>query len=71
MFGAVRVRLIEIGESVKGIGPELFTSEVEVPWAAVASMRDHVAHQYFDTSHVIVAATVAEDLPSWNRRCVD
>ncbi len=64
VFDAVRVRLIEIGEAVKGIGPELLTSEVEIPWAAVASMRDHLAHQYFDTSHAIVAATVAEDLPS-------
>ncbi|HUY61241.1 MAG TPA: HepT-like ribonuclease domain-containing protein [Candidatus Dormibacteraeota bacterium] len=64
VFDAVRVRLIEIGEAVKRIGPELLTSEVEIPWAAVASMRDHLAHQYFDTSHAVVAATVAEDLPS-------
>ena len=64
VFDAVRVRLIEIGEAVKGVGPELLTSEVEIPWPAVASMRDHLAHQYFDTSHAIVAATVAEDLPS-------
>ena len=64
VFDAVRMRLIEIGEAVKGIGPELLTSEVQIPWAAVASMRDHLAHPYFDTSHAIVAATVAEDLPS-------
>ena len=64
VFDAVRVRLIEIGEAVKGIGPELLASEAEIPWAAVASMRDHLAHPYFDTSHSIVAATVAEDLPS-------
>jgi uncharacterized protein with HEPN domain len=26
-------------------------------------MRDRLAHRYFDTSHAIVAATVAKDLP--------
>jgi len=26
-------------------------------------MRDRLAHRYFDTSHVILAATVSEDLP--------
>lgn len=26
-------------------------------------MRDRLAHRYFDTSHSIVAATVANDLP--------
>jgi len=26
-------------------------------------MRDHLAHRYFDTTHAIVEATVAHDLP--------
>ncbi|HUZ44906.1 MAG TPA: HepT-like ribonuclease domain-containing protein [Acidimicrobiales bacterium] len=60
---AVRVRLIEIGEAVRGASPDLLASEPAVPWAQVAAMRNHLTHQYFDTSHAIVAATVSTDLP--------
>ncbi len=63
VFDAVRVRLIEIGEAVKDIAPELLANEPAVPWQDVAGMRDHLAHRYFDTDHAIVAATVEHDLP--------
>ena len=63
IFDAVRVRLIEIGEAVKGIGEDLLESEPGIPWAQIAAMRDRLAHRYFDTSHAIIAATIAADLP--------
>ena len=63
VFDAVRVRLIEIGEAVKALPAELLASEPALPWAQIAGMRDRLAHRYFDTSHVILAATVSEDLP--------
>lgn len=63
VFDAVRVRLIEIGEAVKDIDPDLLASEPGIPWADVARMRDHLAHRYFDTDHEIVTATVEHDLP--------
>lgn len=63
VFDAVRVRLIEIGEAVKGIDPDLLAREPSVPWQDVAGMRDHLAHHCFDTDHLIVAATVERDLP--------
>lgn len=63
VFDTVRVRLIEIGEAVKDIDPELLASEPSVPWADVARMRDHLAHRYFDTDHEIVTATLEHDLP--------
>ena len=63
VFDAVRVRLIEIGEAVKAIDPELLAAEPSVPWQDVAGMRDHLAHRYFDTDHALVAATVDHDLP--------
>ena len=63
VLDAVRVRLIEIGEAVKDIDPELLANEPSVPWADVARMRDHLAHRYFDTDHEIVTATVEHDLP--------
>jgi uncharacterized protein with HEPN domain len=30
-------------------------------------MRDHLAHRYFDTAHVVLQATVDEDLPELER----
>lgn len=63
VFDAVRVRLIEIGEAVKGIDAELLTTEAGIPWQDIAGMRDHLAHRYFDTDHAILESTVDRDLP--------
>ena len=62
VFEAVRLRLIEIGEAVKDISPELLAQQPSIPWRQVAAMRDQLAHRYFDTSHAIVAQTVGADL---------
>lgn len=63
VFDAIRVRLIEIGEAVKGLSDEVATLEPEIPWSDVARMRDFLTHRYFDTSHSVVAHTVERDLP--------
>ena len=62
VFDAVRVRLIEIGEAVKDVSPELLSRQPAIPWRQVAAMRDQLAHRYFDTSRAIVAQTVGADL---------
>ncbi len=59
----MRVRLIEIGEAVKALPERLLATELTLPWAQIAGMRDHLAHRYFDTSHAVLAATVSDDLP--------
>lgn len=64
IFDAVRVRLIEIGEAVKDIDPELLATEADIPWRDITGIRDHLAHRYFDTAHSIVQATVDHDLPA-------
>lgn len=63
VFDAVRLRLIEIGEAVRTISPELLATESEIPWAQVGAMRNYITHQYFDTTRDIVSATVSQDLP--------
>ena len=63
VFDAVRLRLIEIGEAVKRLGPELLESEPDLPWEEIAGIRDRLAHRYFDTSHAIVQATIDNDIP--------
>ncbi|MEZ5141651.1 MAG: HepT-like ribonuclease domain-containing protein [Acidimicrobiales bacterium] len=62
VYDAVRIRLLEIGEAVKGIDPELLGAEPSVPWKEIARMRDHLAHRYFDTDHAIVRDVVDHDL---------
>ncbi len=62
VFDAVRVRLIEIGEALKDVAPDLLGQQPSIPWRQVAGMRDQLAHRYFDTSHAIVAQTVGSDL---------
>lgn len=42
-FDAIRVRLIEIGEAVKDLSPDLRGAEPGIPWAEIARMRDHLA----------------------------
>jgi len=54
VYDAVRVRLIEIGEAVKGIGADVVVTEPGTPWQDIAAMRDRLAHRYFDTLHSIV-----------------
>jgi uncharacterized protein with HEPN domain len=51
IFDAVRIRLLEIGEAVKALPKELLDTQPAIPWRQITSMRDHLAHRYFDTAH--------------------
>jgi uncharacterized protein with HEPN domain len=67
VYDAVRARLIEIGEAVKNLSPELVYTEPEIPWSAIARMRDHLAHRYFDTDHAVVQDVVDNELDPLER----
>ncbi|MHB1784684.1 MAG: HepT-like ribonuclease domain-containing protein [Acidimicrobiales bacterium] len=64
VYDACRARLIEIGEAVKHLDPKVIDQEQDIPWRAIARMRDQLTHHYFDTDHAIVAEAVAERLPA-------
>jgi uncharacterized protein with HEPN domain len=64
IFDGIRIRLIEIGEAVKSLPPELLAREPSIPWREITRTRDHLAHRYFDTSQAIVQATIEHDLPA-------
>lgn len=55
---AVAMRLLEIGEAVKGIRGELTAAEPEIPWGDIAGMRDFLAHHYFATNPEIIQLTL-------------
>jgi uncharacterized protein with HEPN domain len=63
VFDAVRVRLIETGEAVRGLDDDVRALEPEIPWADIVAMRNHLAHRYFDTAEAIIRATIENDLP--------
>lgn len=59
---AVRIRLVEIGETVKTLSEKLTSTEADIPWRQIARMRDHLAHRYFMTELEIIQSTIEEDL---------
>ena len=64
VFDAVRIRLLEIGEAVKAISPDVLAGEPSIPWRQVTGLRDVLAHRYFDTAHGVIDEVVHHDLPA-------
>lgn len=62
VFDAVRIRLLEIGEAVKAIPPQLLETESSVDWPAIARFRDQLAHHSWDTAHAILQHVVDVEL---------
>lgn len=63
VLDAVCMRLLEIGEAVKGLSLALLASEPDVDWAGAAGMRDFLAHRYFATRPEIIQLTIDQRLP--------
>ena len=63
VMDAVAMRLLEIGEAVKGLSPDLIATEPDVDWTGAAGMRDFLAHHYFATRPDIVELTIDKRLP--------
>ena len=61
---AVLHQLIVIGEAVKRLSTEFRASHMDIPWSAIAGMRDHLVLGYdvVDLEEVWKTATV--DVPS-------
>jgi uncharacterized protein with HEPN domain len=62
VLDAVAMRLLEIGEAVKGINPELTATEPDIQWSDIAGMRDFLAHHYFATNPEIIQITIDKRL---------
>lgn len=61
---AVLHQLIVIGEAVKRLSPEFRASHTDIPWSAIAGMRDHLIHGYDVVDLEEVWKTATMDVPS-------
>jgi uncharacterized protein with HEPN domain len=61
---ALLYRFVVIGEAVKHLSPETLSAAPEVQWAAVARLRDLIAHEYFRIDMDVILRIVEEDLPA-------
>lgn len=59
---AVAMRLLEIGEAVKALSPEITATQPDIKWRDIAGMRDFLAHHYFATNPEVVQAVIDKDL---------
>lgn len=61
---AVIRNLEVVGEAVKSVSAATRDAHPDVPWKAIAGMRDKVIHEYFGVNLDLVWATVERDLPT-------
>ena len=61
---AVLADFAVIGEAARHVPDEVVRSHPEVPWRAVADMRNVVVHAYFSVEPLILWETIQHDLPS-------
>lgn len=62
VMDAVAMRLLEIGEAVKALSPQITSTEPTIKWREIAAMRDFLAHHYFATNPEVVQAVIDKDL---------
>jgi len=60
---AVLYDLVVLGEAAKGISPETRARFPQVPWKAVAGMKDVATHQYHGIMLELVWETVTARVP--------
>lgn len=60
---AVALSLLVIGETARRLSHETKARTPEVPWSAIVSLRNRIAHGYETVDHRLVWSIVADDLP--------
>lgn len=65
---AVCMTLINIGELVKNLTPELKDAHRDIPWRAISGMRDITAHKYQTLRKEDVYSTCVDDIPAFEKQ---
>ncbi|NIA14461.1 MAG: DUF86 domain-containing protein [Nitrospiraceae bacterium] len=61
---AVQHQIMVIGEAAKRLSPDLQNEISEIPWSAVARMRDRLIHGYDTVDLEVIWDTVRQNIPS-------
>ena len=70
-YRAVCMTLINIGELVKNITPELKAAHPDIPWKPIDGMRDITAHKYQTLRKEDVFRTCVEDIPIFEKQLMN
>jgi uncharacterized protein with HEPN domain len=62
LFAAVRAIEV-IGEAASKVTSETRDAAPNIPWTAIASMRNRLIHGYFDIDADLVRKTATEEIP--------
>ena len=65
---ALSMTLINIGELVKNITQDLKDAHRDIPWRAIAGIRDITAHKYQTLRKEDVYSTCTQDLPTFEKQ---
>lgn len=60
---AVQKSIEIVGEAAKRVSFDVREAHPEVPWRAIAGMRDRTVHRYFDIDLDVVWQTLQTELP--------
>jgi uncharacterized protein with HEPN domain len=52
-----------LGEAAKSLSPQLRRQFPDIPWRAIAGMRDKITHHYFGVDYEAVFETITVDIP--------
>jgi uncharacterized protein with HEPN domain len=61
---AVALSILVIGETARRLSEQTKQATPEVPWPAVVSLRNRIAHGYETVDHMLVWQIVLQDLPT-------
>src|SRR4051794_36890920 len=56
--------LIGVGEALKEIPADVFTTEPHIPWASIVGMRNRLVHTYWRIDDDLVYEVVTHELPA-------
>jgi len=51
-----------IGEAAKNIGPAFKAAHPDIPWRAIAGIRDRIVHEYFRTNTRRIWEVIVDDI---------
>lgn len=64
---SVLYSILIMGEAAKGITPAFKAAHPDVPWRAMAGIRDRIVHEYFRTSPRRIWDVVTSDIDQLER----